>query len=178
MHRFCVFEIFVRRTKTEFVQLFHIPHESAHILITIYARRQFKLDYSSQWFVAKLERAAGRVSCHVRDPWSQPALFVFIREPQRMELQTHVAASGTVQLDGARRTREKCLVHVILLRPFTNGVVFRLTKKYDPIFAISRSQDLTLCPAESAESQNLDPQRHNDLTQMTNDFTWCHDENI
>ena len=40
LHRFCVFEIFVRRTKTEFVELFHIPHESAHMLIIIYARRQ------------------------------------------------------------------------------------------------------------------------------------------
>ena len=40
LHRFCIFEIFVRRTKTDFVELFHIPHESAHMLITIYARRQ------------------------------------------------------------------------------------------------------------------------------------------
>ena len=30
LHRFCIFEIFVRLTKTEFVELFHIPHESTH----------------------------------------------------------------------------------------------------------------------------------------------------
>ena len=31
LHRFCVFEIFVRRAKTEFVELFHIAHGAAHI---------------------------------------------------------------------------------------------------------------------------------------------------
>ena len=31
MHRFCVFEIFVRRAKTELVELFHIAHGAAHI---------------------------------------------------------------------------------------------------------------------------------------------------
>ena len=34
-----------------------------------------------------------------------------------MELQTPGAASGTVQFDGARRTREKCLIHVICSDP-------------------------------------------------------------
>ena len=40
LHRFCVFEIFVRRAKTEFVELFHITHGAAHILIPLCARRQ------------------------------------------------------------------------------------------------------------------------------------------
>ena len=40
LHRFCIFEIFVRRAKTEYVELFHIAHGAAHILIPIYARRQ------------------------------------------------------------------------------------------------------------------------------------------
>ena len=40
LHRFRVFETFVRRAKTEFVELFHIAHGAAHILIPIYARRQ------------------------------------------------------------------------------------------------------------------------------------------
>ena len=40
LHRFCVFEIFVRCAKTEFVELFHIAHGAAHILIPLYARRQ------------------------------------------------------------------------------------------------------------------------------------------
>ena len=35
LHRFCIFEIFVRRAKTEFVWLFHITHGAAHILILI-----------------------------------------------------------------------------------------------------------------------------------------------
>ena len=51
LHRFCVFEIFVRRSKTEFVELFHIPHESAHMLITIYARRQSRaMDREAVYF--------------------------------------------------------------------------------------------------------------------------------
>ena len=33
LHRFCVFEIFVTRAKTEFVELFHIVYGAAHILI-------------------------------------------------------------------------------------------------------------------------------------------------
>ena len=33
LHRLCVFEIFVRRAKMEFVELFHIAHGAAHILI-------------------------------------------------------------------------------------------------------------------------------------------------
>ena len=40
LHRFCVFEIFVRLANTEFVELFHIPHGAAHIMIPLYARRQ------------------------------------------------------------------------------------------------------------------------------------------
>ena len=40
MHRFCVFGIFVRRAKTEFVELFHIAPGAAHILIPLYAHRQ------------------------------------------------------------------------------------------------------------------------------------------
>ena len=40
LHRFCVFEIFVRRAKTEFVELFHIAHGAVHNLIPLYARRQ------------------------------------------------------------------------------------------------------------------------------------------
>ena len=40
MYRFCVFEIFVRRAKTELVELFHIAHGAAHILIPLYAHRQ------------------------------------------------------------------------------------------------------------------------------------------
>ena len=40
LHRFCVVEIFVRRAKTEFIELFHIAHGAAHILIPLYARRQ------------------------------------------------------------------------------------------------------------------------------------------
>ena len=40
LHRFCIFEIFVRRAKTGFVELFHITHGAAHILIPIYTRRQ------------------------------------------------------------------------------------------------------------------------------------------
>ena len=40
LYRFCVFEIFVRRAKTEFVKLFHIAHGAAHILIPLYAHRQ------------------------------------------------------------------------------------------------------------------------------------------
>ena len=40
LHRFCVFEIFVRRAKTEFVELFHITHGASHILIPLYARPQ------------------------------------------------------------------------------------------------------------------------------------------
>ena len=40
LYRFSIFEIFVRRAKTEFVELFHIAHGAAHILIPIYARRQ------------------------------------------------------------------------------------------------------------------------------------------
>ena len=39
LHRFCVFKIFVRRAKTEFVELFHIAHGAAHILFPIYARQ-------------------------------------------------------------------------------------------------------------------------------------------
>ena len=33
LHRFCVIEKFVRRAKTESVELFHIPNGSAHMLI-------------------------------------------------------------------------------------------------------------------------------------------------
>ena len=39
-HHFCVFEIFVRHAKMEFVELLHIAHGAAHILIPIYACRQ------------------------------------------------------------------------------------------------------------------------------------------
>ena len=35
-----MFEIFVRRAKTEFVELFHIAHGAAHILIPLYAHQQ------------------------------------------------------------------------------------------------------------------------------------------
>ena len=40
MHSFSVFEIFVRRAKTELVELFHIAHGAAHIMISLYAHRQ------------------------------------------------------------------------------------------------------------------------------------------
>ena len=33
LHRFCIFEIFVRHVKTETVELFHIPHGFTHMLI-------------------------------------------------------------------------------------------------------------------------------------------------
>ena len=51
LHRFCVFEICVRRTKTEFVELFHIPNESTHMLITIYAHQQSRaMDREAVYF--------------------------------------------------------------------------------------------------------------------------------
>ena len=40
LHRFCVFEIFVRRATTDFVELFHIAHGATHILIPLYTHRQ------------------------------------------------------------------------------------------------------------------------------------------
>ena len=41
-----------------------------------------------------------------------------------MELQIPAAASGTVQFDGAKRTCEKCLIHVIFSDPIQVEMYF------------------------------------------------------
>ena len=48
LHRCCVFEIFVRCAKMGFVELFHITHDAAHILIALYACQEGRAMYVKQ----------------------------------------------------------------------------------------------------------------------------------
>ena len=64
-----------------------------------------------------------------------------------------------------------------LLWPSTSGDVFCSIKNMTPSSPYL-DPGISHPPPQNLKSQNLDRQHHVDLTQMTQNFTQCHDENI